>query len=571
MVSGGGSSTSLRRAASGGSASGSIRAESRLSVDDALARAGCGRAQTQVVCVGGLLLTVDAMEMMLLSFLGPAVRCALGATPEQEALLSSAVFAGMLLGAYACGVLADRYGRRDTVQLLAVLTVVLGAASGLAQSLPQLMVARALVGACLGGSSVGFTLVMEFLPASHRGRWGVLLELFWSLGSLLEALLAWAVFEGLRVPAQWRILMLLTAAPALVAAAALLAGWVPRSPRFLLARGRREEALEVLKAIAVKNGRPLPAGARLLLAAPAGATGRHDEEGDEDEGEDASVRSGGPHLHELDQGPSSGNPLAVVGVLRALLAPELRRLTLCLWALWFLNALGYYAVVLLSTSLAVHAQTAGAAKPNSTALHCDPETGSPFAGSATFISVAIASLAEVPGTVLAASMVDTRLGRKRTLCALFTGAGVTLAIMALLSRGMADTLLLFLARLFVTAAFNVTYMYTPEAYPTQVRTTGFGVANSMGRFGGMTAPFLGATFVERGLATTALALLSLAMFLAACLSFALPVETRGKALADALPSLRRDGRVADRGRDDDDDDDDITVEEGPALELLTVR
>jgi hypothetical protein len=413
----------------------------------------------------------------------------------------------------------------------------------------------------------------------------VLLELFWSLGSLLEALLAWAVFEGLRMPAQWRALLLLTAAPALLAAAALLAGWIPRSPRFLLGRGRRDEALEVLKAIAAKNGRPLPAGTSPLAPGTGAGTaervaededegGHRHRNGEEDENEDADARGGGLHLHELDQArsPSSGNPLAVVGVLRALLAPQLRRLTLCLWALWFLNALGYYAVVLLSTSLAVHAPASGAEEPNSTVLHCDPETGSPFAGSAAFVSVAIASLAEVPGTLLAATMVDTRLGRKRTQFALFTGAATALALMALLARGQADSLLLFLARLFVTAAFNVTYMFTPEAYPTVVRTTGFGVANSMGRFGGMAAPFLGATFVERGLATTALALLSLAMALAAGISLALPVETRGKGLADALPALRRDGGVADRGDDDyRGGEDNLTDEDGPALELLTVQ
>jgi len=52
------------------------------------------------------------MEMMLLSFLGPAVHSEWGVSPYQESMLTSVVFVGMMVGAYLWGVISDAKGRR---------------------------------------------------------------------------------------------------------------------------------------------------------------------------------------------------------------------------------------------------------------------------------------------------------------------------------------------------------------------------------------------------------------------------------------------------------------------------
>lgn len=56
---------------------------------------------------------------------------------------------------------------------------------------------RALVGLGLGGVPVAFNLFLEFLPSVGRGRYLVLFETFWAVGAVVEAGLAWAVFEPL--------------------------------------------------------------------------------------------------------------------------------------------------------------------------------------------------------------------------------------------------------------------------------------------------------------------------------------------------------------------------------------
>lgn len=81
-------------------------------VDDALLALGFGKFQVFVMLFAGMGLASDAMEMMLLSFIGPAVQSVWGLSAHQESFVTSIVFAGMLVGAYSWGVVSDIFGRR---------------------------------------------------------------------------------------------------------------------------------------------------------------------------------------------------------------------------------------------------------------------------------------------------------------------------------------------------------------------------------------------------------------------------------------------------------------------------
>jgi MFS family permease len=80
--------------------------------DDALTKMGFGRSQALVLVYAGMGWVAEAMELMLLSFLGPFVREQWNISPQNESMLSSFVFAGMLIGACAWGFVSDKYGRR---------------------------------------------------------------------------------------------------------------------------------------------------------------------------------------------------------------------------------------------------------------------------------------------------------------------------------------------------------------------------------------------------------------------------------------------------------------------------
>jgi MFS family permease len=88
------------------------------SVDDALLSSGFGRYQILILSYAGVGLIAEAMEMMLLSFVGPSVQLEWKLTSHQESMITSIVFVGMLIGAYTWGVVSDNYGRRQVHLLL---------------------------------------------------------------------------------------------------------------------------------------------------------------------------------------------------------------------------------------------------------------------------------------------------------------------------------------------------------------------------------------------------------------------------------------------------------------------
>lgn len=86
-------------------------------VDDALLSVGFGKFQTLILVYAGMGWVAEAMEIMLLSFVGSSVQEEWNIAPNKESLLSSVVFGGMLVGAFSWGVVSDNYGRRCAVLL----------------------------------------------------------------------------------------------------------------------------------------------------------------------------------------------------------------------------------------------------------------------------------------------------------------------------------------------------------------------------------------------------------------------------------------------------------------------
>lgn len=83
--------------------------------DDALSQVGFGRFQALVLAYAGVGWTAEAMEIMMLSFVGPSVKDEWGISGQQEGLITSVVFAGMIIGGCLGGVISDSYGRRYIV------------------------------------------------------------------------------------------------------------------------------------------------------------------------------------------------------------------------------------------------------------------------------------------------------------------------------------------------------------------------------------------------------------------------------------------------------------------------
>ncbi len=242
---------------------------------------------------------------------------------------------------------------------------------------------------------------------------------------------------------------------------------VPESPRFLFSRGRTVEARAVLERVAAVNGSALPEGE---LAAP---VARNESR------------------------------------MADLFAPRVRRTTLLLWLVWFMISIGYYGAF---TWLPSWFRSKGFSLPS------------------VYPNTFIMALAQLPGYFSAAWLVE-RWGRTRTLGAYLLASGACAWLFALASTPAAVLTTAILLSFFALGAWGALYAYTPEAYPTAIRTTGIGAASGMTRIAGAIAPSIGAMLAGSSLSLP-LAVFALAYVLAGFGALALPMETRGESLAD---------------------------------------
>jgi sugar porter (SP) family MFS transporter len=168
-----------------------------------------------------------------------------GLTPTTLGVTVSSALWGTLLGAVASGKPGDRYGSRDGLRVMAILYLVSSVASALAWSWPVLLVARFIGGVAIGGSSVLAPIYMaEIAPARHRGALVGLFQVNIVVGILLAYLSNFLQDQLPLGPDAWRWKLAVTAAPA--AFLWLMLARAPQSPRWLMAKGRKEEAQAAL-------------------------------------------------------------------------------------------------------------------------------------------------------------------------------------------------------------------------------------------------------------------------------------------------------------------------------------
>jgi len=191
--------------------------------------------------------TIDVMKPVTLSFVVPGMteeyglRSALnpgGTTPV--AYLPLAGIVGTVIGSLLWGALADAIGRRASILFAAVLfiaTSICGSMPSFAWNLFMCFVMGLGVGGML---PIAFALMAEIIPARHRGWLMVLIG-----GDVAGAYIitSWLAAE-LTPTYGWRMLWLVGLPTGLLLL--LLNRWIPESPRFLIHRGRAEEAGAVM-------------------------------------------------------------------------------------------------------------------------------------------------------------------------------------------------------------------------------------------------------------------------------------------------------------------------------------
>uniref|UniRef100_A0A1I8IMZ3 MFS domain-containing protein n=1 Tax=Macrostomum lignano TaxID=282301 RepID=A0A1I8IMZ3_9PLAT len=463
-----------------------------LTVDAAVEKIGFGWFQVGLVAVCGTVQAADAMEMVLLSFLGRSVQCQWHLSSQQIAWLATCVFIGTIIGAPILGAISDRYGRWNALLLSACLIAYYGAVSAASPSLPWILTLRGFVGFAIGGLiPLTSTLTGEFLTAKFRAT-------FITLGGLLEVLIAWLFLgsDGALIHDGWRRVLAATSIPLFLSLPMFL--WLPRSPRFLLASGRPEEALAELNRVARCN---------------------------------KSQELTGP-LTDVAAKKSRAD-------LRGLFANRtLTRLTLLLLVFWFCGGFMYYGMVLLTTELPGLPHRC----LQDLSLYSNASAGKSTVGccqalrNADYATAAFATLGEFFGYLIIILFIDV-CGRRAVMAVNSCVTCVLFVSMLFCMPQKLLTALLFFCRGCSQAAFITVFVYTNEAYPTTIRTLGMGVCFAASRIGALLTPFVAQVLLPDYSMMAGLFTYAAVALLAAVVAVLLPFETKGRPLFQTVEEI----------------------------------
>ena len=486
--------------------------QTTYTLDEALDTFGLGRFQIFIIAIGGLAYTADSMEIMVLSFLGPIMKCQYQITPDEEASMTMVVFIGMCIGAYVFGIMSDLYGRKLGALSTALMCTFGGIGSAFVQTYSALITVRFIVGLGMGGVPVAYSWVMEFVPSKERGKVGVIVQSFWTFGTVFQALVAWATLSSV----GWRWMLIVTALPLLVMLS--LFCYVPESPRYLLAKGEQDKAVAIVAKIADYNNTTLPNGS---------LHGRQKSKVEQQEQQSTLCEKS----TEIFFGKNQHD-------------------TILLLVIWFSNACCYYGTVLLTTELLVlrkreNEGSGGEVYMNTNhtcvGTSCDILCSDVFEGR-DFGQILVSALGETPGMLLTLVIVD-RLGRRLSQTILFFIGALLVIILGCVARSeTGDSIILFLLRAIYIGTFTVVYIYTPERYSTKVRSTAMGFLVAFSRFGGMLSPFISQAAPDQGAVWVPFVFYSLLSIAAGTASYKLNVETAGARLDEmtlsTTPSIK---------------------------------
>jgi sugar porter (SP) family MFS transporter len=165
--------------------------------------------------------------------------------------VASALY-GTIIGAMLAGIPGDRFGRRDSLRLMAILYLISAVGCAFAWDWHSLIIFRFIGGLGIGGSSVlGPMYIAEIAPAKWRGRLVGFFQFNVVFGILVAYLSNYIIGLFQFGATEWRWKLGVSGFPALLFLIMLFS--IPRSPRWLVKKNRIDEARSVLRNSGAEN------------------------------------------------------------------------------------------------------------------------------------------------------------------------------------------------------------------------------------------------------------------------------------------------------------------------------
>jgi putative MFS transporter len=415
-----------------------------------------------------------AYDIVVIAFVMPTFVELWHLTPQDIGALLAVGFAGQFVGAGIFGWAGERFGRLGTLKAAVITLSVFGVACGFARSYDALLVFRFLQGVGLGGEvPIAAIYINELAKAHRRGRFVL----------LYVNIVAFAFFAASYgsiwiIPhLGWPWMFYLGAFP--IVLLVFIARDVPESPRWLARRNHLDQADAAMSAIERRvYGANVP-----------------------------PVSTAGLAVYVPDEPAKFADLFG--GIYRGR--------TFTVWCLWAIALFTTYGLISWMPSIF------------RTVYHLSVEKSLRYA--------AVANAATCAQAFVTPFLID-RLGRRTMAVVGFSlSAAALLAVSAI--AGASAELVMVMAALGSMGAGMVDqllWVYTPEIYPTRMRSMGAAYASAWGRLASLFTPLLiGAILAVTHSAVTIFYLFAGASIAGACIVLLFAIEPAGRLLEEVSP------------------------------------
>jgi MFS family permease len=205
---------------------------------------------TLIATFGGWLL--DGMDVMVYSFVIPALIVQWRLTQGQAGLLGTVTLLISAVGGWLAGIAADQYGRTRVLQITILWFALFTFLSGFTNSFWQLLITRGLQGLGFGGEwAVGSVLMGEAIRSQHRGKAVGTVQSGWAIGWGLAAISYAVLFSLLSSALAWRVMFWIGILPALFVV--YIRRHVPEPEVWRHAREKTQESISKIQFLEIFN------------------------------------------------------------------------------------------------------------------------------------------------------------------------------------------------------------------------------------------------------------------------------------------------------------------------------
>eukprot|EP00116_Pleurobrachia_bachei_P002953 sb/3463215/ len=406
-----------------------IKRRGFYNVDECMEYIGMGKYHWLWMGLFGISSMAQAVEITLSSLILSDLGCYWNLTVWEEVLIPCLVMLCSIPGDLVGGRLADTYGRFPVLVAGQVIIAVFGVLSAFAPTYIWYLILRCVVG--FGFGMIVFLIIVqvaELCPTAYRATAVSITFIMWTFGNIYIILGAWWLEEDY----GWRAVVLWAAIPCVIML--FIIPFADESPKYCIISGDPEKAKAILTKIA--------------------------------------------HFNKIEMCPGELESYVETrrGRLADIFAPNFRQVTFALIVAMFAANFMYYGAIYAAPLLLQYNYCNGDFAEEDSCLLTDEEfVFDLIIGCGEFLSIPIfAFSSELLGRVRAANVVSACL----------------LVFVILLEFCFGQLVLiteLFFERALANAVLLLIYIYTPEFYPTYIRSIAFGFIMTFSAWGGILA------------------------------------------------------------------------------------